>query len=146
MTLGKKASVCLCPSHTLDLSHTARPKPRWQNTGFIKLMWLKHSHTIFFPESHLKNQTFSESKSGQNLNVKFPGMFYGANMELSAPIIQTRILYLFWMEWIVWHLNNAAAGPKLTPVSPGNLLLRSCYIAFNCQINCFGNCSFLLHT
>lgn len=136
MTLEKKLQFVFAPLH---LSHTARPQlqaaEHWFHKSYVPETFI-HS---FFPKSH-----FSERKSGQNLNVKFPGRFYGANTELSAPIIQPPIFfYLFWMEWIVWYLNNAAAGPNLTPLSPENLLLGSCRIAFDCQRNCFGNCSFL---
>ena len=143
MTLEKKLQFVFAPVTYRTCLTQPGQNSRWQNTG-IKTYVTETFAQCFFPKSHLKNQTFSEHKSEQNLNVKFPGMFYGTNTELSAPIIQTPIFYLFWMDWIVWHLNNAAAGPKLTPLSPENLLLRSCRIAFDCQINCFGNCSFLL--
>lgn len=91
--LGEKASVCLCPSHTLHLSHTARPQLQAAEHWFHKSYVPETFTHSFFPKSH-----FSECKSGQNLNVKFPGMFYGANTELSAPIIQPPI-FLISFEW-----------------------------------------------
>ena len=141
--MGRKASVCFCPSHRGDLPQTVRPKLQVTQYQFHKTHVTETFTRYFFPKSCLKNQTFSQRKSGQNLNVKFPVIFCGAKSVCSDNT--NLFFYHFRMQWIIWHLNNASAGPKVTSTSSENLLLRSCHIACDCQINWFGNCSFFLH-
>lgn len=91
MTLEEKLQFVFAPLH---LSHTARPQlqaaEHWFHKSYVPETF---THRGFFPKSH-----FSERKSGQSLNVKFPGTFYGANTELSAPIIQPPIFFISF-EW-----------------------------------------------